>query len=80
MQKFTGKDSQTAIFFIFSWIIIICILAFKFPALSFKSELWAEQGTNYLANAINLNFWKNLIATDACYIVLLPRLIALFVY
>ena len=55
-------------------------MALYFPILSYRSELWAEQGTNFLANALEKGFWENLLITDAGYIVLLTRLVALIAY
>ena len=62
----------------FFLIFIICVL--EFPSLSYRSEVWAEQGTDFLYNAKNLSFFKNLFKIHFAYIVLLPRFISLFVY
>lgn len=65
------------------WIAFFAILfglTVRFPTLSYDSELWAEQATNYLEFAITKSFWENILSTDAGYLVLLPRVIAYCTY
>ena len=67
-------------FFLISLFIIFSVLFLEFPSLSYRSEIWAEQGTNYLINARYLSFFKNLFVTDAGYLVIFPRIIAVLTY
>ena len=78
--KSIRNEIESNFFFWLSLFIIFSVLFLEFPTLSYRSEIWAEQGTNYLINARYLSFFKNLFVTDAGYLVILPRLIAVLTY
>ncbi len=78
MKLLLNKFKNLNWYFLLSFLSIFVYIFFKYPTLSYHSELWAEQGTNYLYHAINSSFMVNLLATDAGYLVLIPRLIAYF--
>ncbi|WP_026760410.1 hypothetical protein [Selenomonas ruminantium] len=76
-----NKDKDgTNWYFCVAFITIFLVSAIRFPLLSFCSEVWAEQGTNYLLNAMEKGIIDNLMITDAGYLVIYPRIIALLAY
>lgn len=68
------------IYWFCAFVITFVSLVYRYPTLSYQSELYAEHGTNYLYWAIHGDFLSNILATDAGYLVLLPRVIAYAVY
>ena len=67
-------------YFLASFVLLLAFYVIRFPILSYQSELWAEQGTNYLYNAMENDIWDNLTATDAGYLVIYPRILAMLTY
>ena len=65
--------------FTLSFSIIYIYYILRYPELSYSSEVWSEQGHNYLYHAYYTSFWENIWLTDFGYLVWLPRFIALIV-
>lgn len=78
LKSILKYDSYNKYFFA-TFFILWCFYILKYPTLSYNSEVWAEQGTNYLYHAYNSNLWDNIWMPDAGYLVWLPRFIALIV-
>ncbi|MBI5207394.1 MAG: hypothetical protein HY934_06335 [Candidatus Firestonebacteria bacterium] len=72
-------DSKINYLFILSFFIILSIAIIKLPSLSTQTEVYAEAGTNFFANAYTNDVWTNLTAHDAGYLPLFQRIISLIV-
>ncbi|MBP2657683.1 MAG: hypothetical protein H6Q69_715 [Firmicutes bacterium] len=79
MKDYLKKHNYN-IYFIVAFITIFLISIIRYPSLSFRAEIWAELGTNYLITAIEKTFYENMFTVDAGYLVWLPRLIAWITY
>lgn len=76
-KKCVDRISTNRYLFFISFSLLYFYYILKYPTLSYKSEVWAEHGTNYLYHAYNSSLLTNLFKTDAGYLVWLPRIIAL---
>lgn len=65
--------------FLSSFIILWIFYMVLYPSFSYDSQLYFEQGSNYLYHAYNYNLRTNVWTPDAGYLVWLPRAIALIV-
>lgn len=63
-------------YFFSAIVLIIFFKILEFPSLTLHAQPFAETGTNFFAIAYEKSFLQNIIATDAGYIPLLERLIA----
>ena len=67
-------------FFGIAFILSYLFYIVKFPYMSYNSEPYAEQGTNFLYHAYKSGLWENIWEPDAgIYLPWLPRAIALIV-
>ena len=62
-----------------AFIISYTLMTIRYPTNSFASEVWAEQGTNFLLNATTKTFLENIKILDYAYLPLTQRLISLFI-
>ena len=74
---FEAKDRFPTILFFFTIIFYVFHLLMTNPYLMLEGEMWAEMATNYFINAQSPSYFVKLFSTDAGYIPILPRLIAL---
>lgn len=56
------------------------ILAFEYDRNAFFQPVWAEAVTNFMHNSISQSWWKCLLITDAGYLPLVQRLIAILIF
>jgi len=69
-----SKLKKINFYFLSSFLLIFCVLAIKFPTLSYKAEVFAEAGTNFFLNAKVSTFFQSLLTSDAGYLPFIQRL------
>jgi hypothetical protein len=84
IMKFILNDYGTTmtgltpvILFILTILLYSCYMMVMQPNMVLGGAMWAEMATNYFPNANSPSYLKKIFSTDAGYIPLLPRLIAL---
>src|SRR5260221_12059054 len=80
IQQFTNRicsiEHLDRYLFLLSIIILFILKCIQFPSLTYHAEMFAENGTNYFIHAYKDNLLTNLVTTDAGYLPLAQRLIA----
>lgn len=59
-------------------VITLCCLTFIYDSSLFMSPTWAEEVTNFMSVGFNKSIKDNILVTDAGYLPLFQRLVALF--
>ncbi len=57
-------------------VLILATLICRRPQSVFHAQFWAEDGSTFFADQINLGFWHALFAPYAGYLLVVPRLLA----
>lgn len=76
-NEVTNNSSRPAVLFLSTLFFYIAYQLLMQPGWVLGGEMWAEMGNNYFPNANASSYFQKLFATDAGYIPLPQRLIAL---
>ena len=75
-KLFNSLQHRDIYLFFFSFLLILGIKFIQFPSLTYNAEMFVENGTNFFIHAYKDGILTNLVTTDAGYLPLTQRIIA----